>query len=84
MGLEPITFRLEVGRAIHCAKGAIIVLSAGFEPAHPKITELKSVALDHSANMSWFVFQNAIELRCSTDWANSVNTVQDLNLQPPA
>ena len=22
---------------------------AGFEPAHPKITELKSVALDHSA-----------------------------------
>ena len=49
MGLEPIAFRLEVGRAIHCAKGAIIVLSAGFEPAHPKITELKSVALDHSA-----------------------------------
>jgi hypothetical protein len=26
---------------------------AGFEPAHPKITELKSVALDHSAMMTW-------------------------------
>ena len=25
---------------------------AGFEPAHPKITELESVALDHSATMS--------------------------------
>ena len=28
---------------------------AGFEPAHPKITELESVALDHSATMSYLV-----------------------------
>ena len=26
---------------------------AGFEPAHPKITELESVALDHSAKGTW-------------------------------
>lgn len=25
---------------------------AGFEPAHPKITELESVALDHSTILS--------------------------------
>ena len=27
---------------------------AGFEPALPKETELKSVALDHSAKDAWF------------------------------
>ena len=32
--------------------GARFVTPAGFEPAHPKITELESVALDHSATMS--------------------------------
>ena len=26
--------------------------SVGFEPTHPKITELKSAALDHSANQA--------------------------------
>ena len=29
---------------------------AGFEPAHPKIDELKSSALDHSAMVSEMVF----------------------------
>ena len=27
----------------------LVMVSAGFEPAHPKIIELKSIALDHSA-----------------------------------
>ncbi len=27
----------------------------GFEPTHPKITELKSAALDHSAIQAYFV-----------------------------
>jgi hypothetical protein len=30
---------------------------AGFEPAHPKITELESVALDHSATMSFYILR---------------------------
>ncbi len=28
----------------------------GFEPTHPKITELKSAALDHSAIQAYFIY----------------------------
>ena len=35
------------------------MVSAGFEPAHPKIIELKSIALDHSA-MSPYLFDQCI------------------------
>lgn len=33
MGLEPTIYRLEVCRLIHWATGAVIISSAGFEPA---------------------------------------------------
>ena len=32
-GLEPAIYRLEVCRLIHWATGAVIISSAGFEPA---------------------------------------------------
>ena len=50
-GIEPSIYRLTVGRLNHWAMGAI-VSPAGFEPAHPKIAELESAALDHSAMMT--------------------------------
>ena len=28
----------------------------GFEPTHPKITELESVALDHSATSAYYIY----------------------------
>ncbi len=30
----------------------------GFEPTHPKITELKSAALDHSAIQAYFIYSH--------------------------
>ena len=56
-GFEPSIYRflscicLTVGRLNHWAMGAM-VSSAGFEPAHPKIAELETAALDHSAMMT--------------------------------
>ena len=37
--------------------------SAGFEPTHPKITELESVALDHSAKSTslYHIFPVGVE-----------------------
>ena len=34
---------------VHVNKKNYYVPEVGFEPTHPKITELKSAALDHSA-----------------------------------
>ena len=48
MGIEPTILRLTVARINHYAIESM-VSPAGFEPAHPKIPELKSDALDHSA-----------------------------------
>ena len=50
-GSNPRSPRYKHGALTNWAKGAVVT-SAGFEPAHPKIIELKSIALDHSAMMS--------------------------------
>ena len=47
-GSNPRSPRYKHGALTNWAKGAVVT-SAGFEPAHPKIIELKSIALDHSA-----------------------------------
>ena len=50
-----------------------MVLSAGFEPAHPKITELKSVALDHSAMIalnSLIVLFRTLEMQGLEPWTS--------------
>lgn len=47
--------------------------SAGFEPAFPKETELKSVALDHSAMMTKWL---------SSDYKSRMRTHPDLNWGP--
>ena len=57
-GFEPATVGFEVQRAIQLRHKVLYKTIAceynnlpevGFEPTHPKITELKSAALDHSA-----------------------------------
>ena len=45
-GIEPVTFFLKKLVLLYRNLGMV---SAGFEPAHPKIVELESTALDHSA-----------------------------------
>ena len=52
-GLEPVTHGVKVQSNI--AASSLKMTPAGFEPAPPKRTELKSVALDHSAIVSLFV-----------------------------
>ncbi len=42
---------------LQCEKNIFIILpEVGFEPTHPKITELKSAALDHSAMLTYLLF----------------------------
>jgi hypothetical protein len=53
MGLEPTTFRLEVGRAIHCANRVIALLKdfvpeVGFEPTKRDASDLKSLSFDQT------------------------------------
>ena len=52
-GLEPVTHGVKCSQIL--LRVHLIMTPAGFEPAHPKINELKSFALDHSAIVSLFV-----------------------------
>ena len=50
--------------------------AVGFEPTHPKIVELESTALDHSATLSCLLRSTSfrVPIVCLSQWDNDVHS----------
>ncbi len=68
----------------------IILPEVGFEPTHPKITELKSAALDHSAIQAYllllllYILYILYHMIIIITIINNISRWRDSNSRPPA